>query len=66
MRRIELYISEKDLQYLEQICREEGYETLDECVAWAVQSLLDLYSRCHTGSISSSVRSDNPNHPPML
>ncbi|NPA70457.1 MAG: hypothetical protein GXO26_06575 [Crenarchaeota archaeon] len=65
MRKVEFYISEKDLQCLEQICREEGYETLDECVAWAVQWLLNLY-RCHTGSISSSVRSDNPNHPPML
>ncbi len=64
MRRISIYLEESILRRLERICSDEGYDSIDECVAWAIQEMLKIFNVWyHTGSISSSISSDNPNHP---
>ena len=68
MKRVEIYLKESEYKILKEICEEEGYDIIDECVAWAVEELLNMYmrDRDHTGSISSSVSSDNLNHPKSI
>ena len=43
------------------VCEELKFQSIDECLVWALERLI---RRCHTGFNSSAISSDVSNHPP--